>query len=56
MRFGMKPDELAAIWAHLPWDDRAIGRRLGLTGLQVLNLRTAARSLLLRRMALRDER
>ena len=45
---GMKPDELAAIWAHLPWDDRAIGRRLGITGLQVLNLRTAARSRLLR--------
>lgn len=52
----MKPDELAAIWAHLPWDDRAIGRRLGITGIQVLNLRTAARSRLLRRMALRDER
>jgi hypothetical protein len=51
----MKPDELAAIWAHLPWDDRAIGRRLGLSGLQVLNLRTAARSRLLRRMALRDQ-
>jgi hypothetical protein len=52
----MKPDELAAIWAHLPWDDRAIGRRLGLTGMQILNLRTAARSQLLRLMALRDER
>lgn len=52
---GMKPDELAAIWAHLPWDDRAIGRRLGITGLQVLNLRTAARSRLLRGMALKDE-
>jgi hypothetical protein len=47
----MKPDETAAIWAHLPWDDRAIGRRLGLTGLQVLNARTAARSRLLRHMA-----
>ncbi len=53
---GMKPDELAAIWAHLPWDDRAIGRRLGISGLQVLNLRTAARSRLLRGMALKDER
>jgi hypothetical protein len=53
---GMKPDELAAIWAHLPWDDRAIGRRLGITGLQVLNLRTAARSRLLRGLALKDER
>ncbi len=51
---GMKPDELAAIWAHLPWDDRAIGRRLGMTGLQVLNLRTAARSRLLRALALED--
>ena len=51
---GMKPDELAAIWAHLPWDDRAIGRRLGMTGLQVLNLRTAARSRLLRALALKD--
>jgi len=47
----MKPDETAAIWAHLPWDDRAIGRRLGLTGLQVLNARTVARSRLLRHMA-----
>jgi hypothetical protein len=53
---GMKPDELAAIWAHLPWDDRAIGRRLGISGLQVLNLRTAARSRLLRALALKDER
>ena len=53
---GMKPDETAAIWAHLPWDDRAIGRRLGLTGLQVLNARTAARSRLLKHMAMRDER
>lgn len=53
---GMKPDELAAIWAHLPWDDRAIGRRLGITGQQVLNLRTAARSRLLRGMAFQDER
>ena len=53
---GMKPDELAAIWAHLPWDDRAIGRRLGITGQQVLNLRTAARSRLLRAMSLKDER
>ena len=51
---GMKPDETAAIWAHLPWDDRSIGRRLGLTGLQVLNARTAARSRLLKCMALRN--
>lgn len=50
----MKPDEAAAIWAHLPWDDRAIGRRLGMTGMQVLNARTAARSRLLRHMATRD--
>lgn len=48
---GMKADETAAIWAHLPWDDRAIGRRLGLSGLQVLNARTVARSRLLRHMA-----
>lgn len=53
---GMKPDETAAIWAHLPWDDRAIGRRLGLSGLQVLNARTAARSRLLRHMADGDAR
>jgi hypothetical protein len=52
----MKPDEAAAIWAHLPWDDRAIGRRLGMTGLQVLNARTAARSRLLRHMAAADVR
>jgi hypothetical protein len=52
----MKPDEAAAIWAHLPWDDRAIGRRLGLTGLQVLNARTAARSRMLRHMSLGDVR
>ncbi|MEP7119102.1 MAG: hypothetical protein ABI880_16060 [Acidobacteriota bacterium] len=53
---GMKPDEAAAIWAHLPWDDRSVGRRLGLTGIQVLNARTAARSLLLKSMAARDGR
>ena len=50
----MKPDETAAIWAHLPWDDKAIGRRLGLTGLQVLNARTVARSRLLRHLLQRD--
>ncbi|MGE3469064.1 MAG: hypothetical protein AB7O28_01865 [Vicinamibacterales bacterium] len=50
----MKADETAAIWAHLPWDDKAIGRRLGLTGLQVLNARTAARSRLIRHLAERD--
>ena len=50
----MKPDEAAAIWAHLPWDDRAIGRRLGLTGLQVLNARTVARSRLLRHLSRED--
>lgn len=53
---GMKPDEAAAIWAHLPWDDRSVGRRLGLTGLQVLNARTAARSRLLKAMAHRNGR
>ena len=53
---GMKPDEAAAIWAHLPWHDRSVGRRLGLTGIQVLNARTAARSRLLKHMALRDGR
>ncbi len=52
----MKPDEAAAIWAHLPWDDRSVGRRLGLTGIQVLNARTAARSRLLRHMAERNGR
>ena len=49
-----KADETAAIWAHLPWDDKAIGRRLGLTGLQVLNARTVARSRLLRHLLQRD--
>ena len=53
---GMKPDEAAAIWAHLPWDDRSVGRRLGLTGIQVLNARTAARSRLLKCMSLRNVR
>ena len=53
---GMKPDEAAAIWAHLPWDDRSVGRRMGLTGIQVLNARTAARSRLLKCMAGRDDR
>jgi hypothetical protein len=53
---GMKPDEAAAIWAHLPWDDRSVGRRLGLTGIQVLNARTAARSRLLKCMAASESR
>ena len=42
--------------AHLPWDDRSVGRRLELSGIQVLNARTAARSLLLKCLAARDGR
>ncbi len=52
----MKPDETAAIWAHLPWDDRRSAAGWGLTGLQVLNARTVARSRILRSTCCREDR
>jgi hypothetical protein len=46
----MSEGELAAIWAELPWDDKTIADRLGLTRQQVINLRQSARAMLKRRM------
>ncbi|MBS1826225.1 MAG: hypothetical protein JST93_12965 [Acidobacteria bacterium] len=45
----MPADELAAIWASLPWNDLKIAERLQITRQQVINLRAAARQRLARR-------
>jgi DNA-directed RNA polymerase specialized sigma24 family protein len=47
------PRELADLWNRLPLDDREIAARLGLERQQVINLRSAARQRLFRRMAAR---
>ncbi len=47
---GFSPEEFAAIWKDLPWDDLAIAARLGVTRQQVINLRKSARERLTRRM------
>jgi hypothetical protein len=43
--------ELAALWREMPLDDHAIGRRLGCTRQQVINLRMSARKRLVNRVA-----
>lgn len=47
---GMGPDELAAVWNELPFDDLRIAQRLDLTRQQVINLRKSARERLARRL------
>jgi hypothetical protein len=47
----MREEELAALWDDLPLSDLAIAERLGLTRQQVINLRSAARARLSRRLA-----
>jgi DNA-directed RNA polymerase specialized sigma24 family protein len=42
--------EFAALWRDIPIDDAAIGRRLGCTRQQVINLRVSARKRLLNRV------
>jgi hypothetical protein len=42
--------EFAALWHHIPLDDMTIGRRLGCTRQQVINLRMAARKRLTNRV------
>ncbi len=49
---GMPAPDLAAIWNRLPLDDREIAHRLALDRQQVINLRSAARRRLARRMNL----
>jgi hypothetical protein len=44
------PEEFAAIWPELPWDDLRIAEHLGLTRQQVINLRQSARARLIRRI------
>ncbi len=44
------PEDFAAVWNTLPWDDRAIADHLGLTRQQVINLRQSARATLRRRL------
>jgi hypothetical protein len=38
-----KPEEFAAVWNGLPWDDLKIAEHLGVTRQQVINLRQSAR-------------
>jgi hypothetical protein len=40
---GIATDALAAVWSRMPLDDLEIGRQLGLSRQQVINLRKAAR-------------
>jgi hypothetical protein len=42
------PEEFAAVWNELPWDDLRIGEYLRLTRQQVINLRQSARARLAR--------
>jgi hypothetical protein len=48
---GMTKEALADIWNRLPLDDREIAERLGVERQQVINLRSAARQRLQRRMS-----
>ncbi len=47
----MPAEELAGIWAKLPWEDLLIAGLLGVTRQQVINLRKSARERLARRLA-----
>ena len=40
---GIAPEALASVWSTMPLDDLEIGRQLGLSRQQVINLRKAAR-------------
>jgi hypothetical protein len=48
---GMTKEELADVWNRLPLDDKEIAEKLGLERQQVINLRSAARQRLQRRMS-----
>ncbi|MCY7376666.1 MAG: hypothetical protein LH472_11960 [Pyrinomonadaceae bacterium] len=47
------PEEFAAVWRELPWEDTKIAERLNLTRQQVINLRQSARARLVRLFALK---
>ncbi|MGB7926445.1 MAG: hypothetical protein WCF57_24620 [Pyrinomonadaceae bacterium] len=49
------PKQFEAIWANLPMDDLSIGRYLGATRQQVINLRKNARARLARRMKMFED-
>lgn len=49
---GMTPKELSEIWDRLPFSDLEIAERLGVERQQVINLRSAARERLTRRLGL----
>jgi hypothetical protein len=49
-KLGMTPEDLASIWNRLPLPDNEIGGRFGLERQQVINLRSAARQRLARRL------
>jgi hypothetical protein len=46
----MEPEQLAELWTQLPLNDREISEKMGLERQQVINLRSAARERLVRRM------
>jgi DNA-directed RNA polymerase specialized sigma24 family protein len=46
----LPPEEFAAIWVDLPWDDMKIALHLGTTKRKVMRLRLSARKLLAKRM------
>jgi hypothetical protein len=48
---GMTKEELAVLWSRLPLDDNEIAEKLGVERQQVINLRSAARQRLQRRMS-----
>ncbi len=47
---GFSEEEIVRLWPDLPLDDHAIGRLLGATRQQVINLRKSARARLMRRV------
>ena len=47
----MAPEELAEVWGRLPLSDREISEKMGVDRQQVINLRSAARERLVRRMS-----
>lgn len=53
---GLSLERLAEVWNDLPLDDNTIGSLLGMSRQQVINLRSAGRRRLLRRMEAREPR
>jgi hypothetical protein len=47
---GLQPGQLAELWPRIPLDDLEIANRLGISRQRVINLRSAARQRLARRL------